>query len=134
MSGGTNGLGIDLRIDASSGVPPFEQLRTGIRDAVASGELAAGVRLPTVRALAAELGLAVNTVARSYRELETDALIETRGRLGSFVSATGSPAHREMQAAARAFADRATALGVDPAEALDLARAALGLRPDEVAE
>ncbi|MCS5717500.1 GntR family transcriptional regulator [Herbiconiux sp. CPCC 205763] len=98
-----------------------------IRDAVASGELAAGVRLPTVRALAAELGLAVNTVARSYRELETDALIETRGRLGSFVAATGSPAHRELQAAARAFADRAESLGVDPTEALDLARAALGL-------
>jgi DNA-binding transcriptional regulator YhcF (GntR family) len=126
----SSGLGIELRIDASSGVPPFEQLRTRIRDAVASGELAAGVRLPTVRALAAELGLAVNTVARSYRELEVDALIETRGRLGSFVAATGSPAHRELQAAARAFADRAAALGVDPAEALDLARAALGLRPE----
>ncbi|WP_382309148.1 GntR family transcriptional regulator [Herbiconiux sp. UC225_62] len=122
-----DGLGIEVRIDPASGVPPYEQLRTRIRDAVASGELAAGARLPTVRALAAELGLAVNTVARSYRELETDTLIETRGRLGSFVSATGSPAHRELQTAARAYADRASSLGVDPAEALDLARAALGL-------
>ena len=113
-------------IDSRSSVPPFEQVRARIRDAIGSGELAAGARLPTVRALAAELGVAVNTVARSYRELETDALIETRGRLGSFVAASGSPAHREMQAAARAYADRAAALGMDPAEALALARAALG--------
>ncbi|MCS5735297.1 GntR family transcriptional regulator [Herbiconiux daphne] len=120
-------LGIGLRVDAASAVPPFEQLRAAIRDAVASGQLAAGVRLPTVRALAAELGLAVNTVARAYRELETDALIETRGRLGSFVATTGSPARQELQAAARVFADRATTLGIDAAEALDLAAAALGV-------
>jgi DNA-binding transcriptional regulator YhcF (GntR family) len=125
---GPSTLGITVRIDGESEVPPFEQVRVRIRDAIASGELAAGSRLPTVRSLAADLGLAVNTVARSYRELETDALIETRGRLGSFVAATGSPAHREVQAAARAYADRAVALGVTPAEALDLARAALGLR------
>jgi DNA-binding transcriptional regulator YhcF (GntR family) len=126
-AGGTAELGVDLRIDAHSSVAPFEQLRAGIRDAIASGALAAGVRLPTVRALAAELGLAVNTVARSYRELETDALIETRGRLGSFVATTGSPARQELQAAARVFADRAVALGFAPREALDLAAAALAL-------
>jgi DNA-binding transcriptional regulator YhcF (GntR family) len=86
-----------------------------------------------VRALAAELGLAVNTVARSYRELETDALIETRGRLGSFVATTGSPARQELQAAARVFADRAATLGIDPREALGLAAAALGLPPESPA-
>ncbi len=130
---GTLDLGIDLVIDqgGSPSVPavaPFEQLRVQIRDAVASGALAAGVRLPTVRALAAELGLATNTVAKSYRELESDGLIETRGRLGSFVAATGSPVHREVQAAARQFADRVGALGADPAEALRLAASALGVR------
>jgi len=131
--GGTLGLGIDLVIDqggeaAAPAVAPFEQLRVQIRDAVASGSLAAGVRLPTVRALAAELGLAANTVARSYRELESDGLIETRGRLGSFVAATGSPVQREVQAAARVFADRVGALGADPAEALKLVASALGVR------
>lgn len=130
---GTLGLGIDLVIDqgGSARAPataPFEQLRVQVRDAVASGALAAGVRLPTVRALAAALGLAVNTVARAYRELEADGLIETRGRLGSFVSATGSPVQREVQAAARVFADRVDALGADHVEALRLAAAALGLR------
>lgn len=118
--------GLDLQVDPSSSVPPFEQLRTGIRDAVAAGALAAGARLPTVRALAGELGLAANTVARAYRELETDGLIETRGRLGSFVSATGSPAEREAQLAARAYADRTTSLGIPAADALALVAAALG--------
>lgn len=123
MSGAS---GIGVQVDPGSNVPPFEQLRTGIRDAVASGALAAGARLPTVRALAEELGLAANTVARAYRELETDGLIETRGRLGSFVSATGSPAEREAQMAARAYADRTASLGITPTEALALVAAALG--------
>jgi len=132
----TLGLGIQLTIDPGGGstapaVAPYEQLRVQVRDAVASGSLAAGVRLPTVRALAAELGLATNTVARAYRELETDGLIETRGRLGSFVAATGSPVQREVQAAARVFADRVEALGADPAEALRLVASALGVRPGD---
>jgi len=131
--GGTLGLGIDLVIDqggesAAPVVAPFEQVRVQLRDAITAGTLAAGVRLPTVRALATELHLATNTIARSYRELEADGVIETRGRLGSFVAATGSPVHREMQVAARAFADRITALGADPAEALLLAASALGVR------
>ncbi|MFB2584882.1 GntR family transcriptional regulator [Herbiconiux liukaitaii] len=124
---GGGGLGIGLRVDAASGVAPFEQLRAGIRDAVASGALVAGARLPTVRALAGELGLAANTVARAYRELETDGIIETRGRLGSYVSATGDPAQQEAQLAARAYADRTASLGVAPSDALALAAAALGL-------
>jgi DNA-binding transcriptional regulator YhcF (GntR family) len=116
---------LDLEIDAESAVPPFEQVRTSIRDAVESGALAAGSKLPTVRGLADALGLAANTVARAYRELESDGVIETRGRSGSFVAATGSPAHQAAQRAARDYADRMRALGIDPAEALDLARAAL---------
>ncbi len=124
-SSSTRRTGLGMQIDPESAVPPFEQLRAGIRDAIGSGELAAGTRLPTVRALAADLGLAANTVARSYRELEADALIETRGRLGSFVSATGSPAQRELQLAARAYADRAAALGIPTTDALALVEAAL---------
>jgi DNA-binding transcriptional regulator YhcF (GntR family) len=122
-------LGIVITLESDSAVAPFEQLRTRIRDAVESGELAAGARLPTVRALATDLGIAANTVARSYRELEADGLIETRGRNGSFVAATGSPAHQEAQRAARAYADHISSLGVAPAEALALAAAALGLAP-----
>jgi DNA-binding transcriptional regulator YhcF (GntR family) len=121
-------LEFPVEIESTSSVPPYEQLRARLRDAIASGELAAGARLPTVRALATALNLAANTVARSYRELEADSLIETRGRLGSFVSATGSPAEKELQLAARGYADRAKALGIASPDALAIVSAALGTR------
>jgi len=72
-------------IDAHSATALFEQVRTQIAAAVAGGRLTAGTKLPTVRRLAADLGLAPHTVARAYRELETDAVIVTRGRRGTFV-------------------------------------------------
>jgi GntR family transcriptional regulator len=74
-----------LAIDSDSATPPFEQVRTQIATAVAAGQLDAGTKLPTVRQLAADLGLATNTVARAYRELEADAVIATHGRRGTFV-------------------------------------------------
>lgn len=76
-----------LRIDANSDIAPYEQIRRGVIELITSGELLAGSRIPTVRALAQELSLAPNTVARSYRELEAEDVIETRGRQGSFVKA-----------------------------------------------
>ena len=76
---------MDLRIDATSSVPPYEQLRTQVAPQVADGRLPAGTRLPTVRQLAAELGVAANTVARAYRELEADGVVVTHGRRGTFV-------------------------------------------------
>jgi DNA-binding transcriptional regulator YhcF (GntR family) len=112
-------------IDTSSTVPPFEQLRVQVIDAVRAGSLVAGSKLPTVRALAGQLGLAANTVARAYRELEGDGVIETRGRLGSFIAATGDATHQQAQRAAIAYADRIRQLGVPADEALGLARDAL---------
>ena len=76
---------LNLTIDADSATAPFEQVRTQIASAVAAGQLRAGTKLPTVRRLAADLGLAANTVARAYRELEADAVIATHGRRGTFV-------------------------------------------------
>jgi DNA-binding transcriptional regulator YhcF (GntR family) len=76
---------LHLTIDADSTTAPFEQVRTQIAAAVAGGRLSAGTKLPTVRQLAADLGLAANTVARAYRELEADAVITTHGRRGTFV-------------------------------------------------
>lgn len=84
--------------------------------AVRDGRLAPGSRLPTVRELAVELGLAPNTVARAYRELETAGILETRGRQGTFV-ARQDPTDAAMAAAARVYADAARALGVGGAEA-----------------
>ena len=112
-------------IDPSSHVPPFEQLRAGLLDAVSSGELAAGERLPTVRRLAEDLGVAPGTVARAYRELEASGIIETRGRNGTFVSFHGDPAHQQAQRAAAAFAEQVRSLRLDTDEALALVAAAL---------
>jgi DNA-binding transcriptional regulator YhcF (GntR family) len=112
-------------IDASSHLPPFEQLRAGLVDAVSSGELAAGERLPTVRRLAEDLGVAPGTVARAYRELEASGIIETRGRNGTFVSFHGDPAHQQAQRAAAAYAEQVRALRLDTDEALALVAAAL---------
>jgi DNA-binding transcriptional regulator YhcF (GntR family) len=77
---------MDYSIDPASTVAPFEQLRAQVAARVASGDLPAGTRLPTVRQLAADLGLAVNTVARAYRELESDGVVATQGRRGTIVS------------------------------------------------
>ena len=73
--------------------------------------------------VAEELGLAPNTVAKAYRELEHLGVIETRGRAGSFVS--GDRVGRAAREAAQEYADRVTALGVAPAEAVNLVRRAL---------
>lgn len=111
-----------ISIDASSAESPFAQLRDQIRRQVVSGELTPGTRLPTVRGLATDLGLAANTVARAYRELEGLGMIETRGRAGSFVSGDG--VDRAAREAAHAFVERLRTLGVERDHALALVRRA----------
>ncbi|MGW0663261.1 GntR family transcriptional regulator [Streptodolium elevatio] len=109
---------MEITLDPDSQVPPFEQVREQIAEQARTGVLPVGTKLPTVRALAAELGLAVNTVARSYRELEADSVVETRGRNGTFVAAVGDTARREAAAAAGEYARRAARLGLGHDEAL----------------
>src|SRR3954454_16179197 len=90
VRGGDAGAGRPMiSIDSGSPVPPYEQVRAQLAAQIGDRTLAVGTRLPTVRRLAADLGLAVNTVARAYRELEENGLVETRGRAGTFVSAAG---------------------------------------------
>jgi len=113
-----------ISIEASSPESPFAQLRDQIQRQVLSGELTPGTRLPTVRALATDLGLAANTVARAYRELEGLGMIETRGRAGSFVSGEG--AERAAREAAHAFVDQLRSLGVECDRAIALVRRAYG--------
>jgi DNA-binding transcriptional regulator YhcF (GntR family) len=117
-----------IAIDPSSSTPPFEQLRAGLVEQMASGALPPGHRLPTVRGLAEVLGVAPGTVARAYRELEASGLVETRGRNGTFVSLDDDPARRELQRAAAAFAAQARALLIDPDDALAAVTAALQSR------
>lgn len=112
-------------IDAASPVPPFEQLRVQLARQIQDRTLAVGARLPTIRHLAADLGLAVNTVGRAYRELEEAGLIETRGRAGSFVSAAGQEGRERARRAAADYAAVIASVGLDAAEALRIVQAAL---------
>ena len=93
-----------------------------------TGELAAGQKLPTVRQLASDLGLAPNTVARAYRELEADRVINTQGRRGTFVA---SPALDDPEStvlgtarkAALSFTEAARRSGLSLPEATRLVEA-----------
>ncbi|MER7054877.1 MULTISPECIES: GntR family transcriptional regulator [unclassified Streptomyces] len=114
-----------LKIRIDDGAPPYEQVRAQISEQARSGALPVGYRLPTVRGLAESLGLAANTVAKAYRALEGDGVIETRGRNGTFVAAAGSAAERELASAAQEYASRARRLGVTEPDALGAVRDAL---------
>ena len=106
-----------LRVDASASTPLFDQLRTGVIDGVRAGVLPPGTRLPTVRELAGQLGVATNTVSRAYRELELAAIVETRGRFGTFISRV-DPTDAAMAAAAKEYVDAAQALGLTKSDAV----------------
>jgi len=106
-----------LRVDVKSGRPLFDQLRTQVIDGVRSGALPPGTRLPTVRELAGQLGVATNTVARAYRELELAAIVETRGRFGTFISRV-DPTDAAMAAAAKEYVEVARALGLTKSDAV----------------
>jgi DNA-binding transcriptional regulator YhcF (GntR family) len=112
-------------IDPASPVPPFEQLRAQLARQIQDRTLAVGTRLPTIRHLAADLGLAVNTVGRAYRELEEAGLIETRGRAGSFVSSTGEEGRERARRAAVEYAAVVASVGIDASEAIRIVEAAL---------
>ena len=122
-----------LTIDLRDRTPLYAQLERGIRAAIATGRLAPGAQLPTVRQLAVELRINANTVARVYAELERAGVLETRRGVGSFVTATPARAHpkrdrdrRVNTFATRVLADAATA-GIEITELLDaLARRAQG--------
>ncbi|HVV23760.1 MAG TPA: GntR family transcriptional regulator [Pseudonocardiaceae bacterium] len=117
-----------LRVDLASPVPPYEQLRARIADLIALGTLRPHDRLPSVRQLAADLGLAGGTVARAYRELEQAGLVEGRGRHGTVVRQhPGEPPDDkgELAAVANRMARVARRLGVSDDVALAALRAAL---------
>ncbi|MFE2727768.1 GntR family transcriptional regulator [Kitasatospora sp. NPDC059327] len=118
---------MELSVDPAAATPPYEQIREQIAERARTGELPTGLRLPTVRALAERLGLAAGTVARAYRELEADGVVETHGRRGTLIAATGDTAHRLTAAAATEYAERVHRLGVSTADALAAVETALRL-------
>lgn len=122
-------VGDDVRVivevDPASAVPPFEQVRSSVAGQINDRTLPVGTKLPTVRKLAVDLGIAPNTIARAYRELEEAGLIETRGRAGSFVSAAGDRSRERARKAATTYASTTHKLGLSQEEALAIVTAAL---------
>lgn len=113
-------MDIDISIDERSALAPYEQLRTQVAVQVADGRLPAGTKLPTVRRLAADLGLAVNTVARAYRELEADGVVATQGRRGTFVGSATLDATGPASTLATDYVAAARRAGLTLAEATRL--------------
>jgi len=75
-----------FRLDAHSGVPVYRQLIDQVQAAIASGALAAGDQLPTVRQVAVDLAINPNTVSRAYREMEIRGLLDTQQGMGTFIA------------------------------------------------
>lgn len=103
-------LGTALAIDQHSAQPPSEQLRGQLVEQIMGHELTPGQKLPSVRALAAELGLAANTVAKVYRALESDGYLVTRGRNGTVVSEVAAAGAEQSATADRWTGDYVTAM------------------------
>jgi GntR family transcriptional regulator len=122
---GTGGEGLALVLDLDAATPPYEQIRQQVSAHVAAGALAAGDRLPTVRALAADLGVAVGTVNRAYRELEAAGVVVSRRRTGTTVAGGRPAVSSDVQRAAEALVARARAAGLTEREVLDVVRGAL---------
>ncbi|MEU1755738.1 GntR family transcriptional regulator [Micromonospora matsumotoense] len=125
-----------IRINPSSAVPPFEQVRQQIAELIRWGVLAEGQRLPTVRQLAADLGLANGTVARAYQELEAAGLVVTRRAAGTRVaSAAALQPDARLEALtlrAREFVTAGRLLGAGDEELTDALAAALKATPSAV--
>jgi DNA-binding transcriptional regulator YhcF (GntR family) len=116
-----------IRLDPESAVPPYAQLTEQIGTMIRSGVLAPGARLPAIRHLANDLGVAVNTVGRAYRELEHEGLVATHGRHGTTVlePVQNAPGQRaEVATAATSYALEAAHRGLDVDQALAAVRAA----------
>ncbi len=119
-------------VDPRSGVPVYLQLVDQVKRAVALGTLASGEQLPTVKQLAADLTINPNTVARVYRELERDEVIETSPGRGSFVRGnSNAPTARRtlrdvaMQSISQAVREART-IGLNHDEIEELFRRAVG--------
>lgn len=115
-----------LRLDPESATPVYEQIVVAVVEGITDGSLVAGSRLPTVRQLAGDLGVATNTVAKAYRQLETEGHVKTLGRNGTVIQQPTAQASGddELHAAAVLLARAAQRRGVDISTAIGQLRQA----------
>jgi DNA-binding transcriptional regulator YhcF (GntR family) len=116
-------------VDPHSGIAPWRQVRDQLVHLVRGGALPVGSRLPAIRQLAGDLGLAAGTVARVYRELEAAGVLHTARRAGTVVASVPEAPEITKHAdpladLAAEYAARAAALGADPRTATEAVLAA----------
>jgi len=124
-------MSLQLEVDLASGVPPYEQIRTQVVAHASAGRLCAGDRLPTIRGLATDLGVAAGTVARAYRELDATGVVTTRRRTGTVVAAGAPATGGALSRVVRQFVATAREAGLGDEAVLDLVRGALLVPPDD---
>jgi GntR family transcriptional regulator len=109
-----------FRLDNSSGVPFYRQIIDQVLLAVADGRLAPGTQLPTVRQLAVDLSVNLNTVAKAYREMEIRGIVETQQGTGTFVATRRADRRSaERRKALEGLVDRFVALAVSSGFSLE---------------
>ncbi|MGW6175052.1 GntR family transcriptional regulator [Arthrobacter sp. NPDC055138] len=124
-------MSTQIRVDLAAPTPPYEQIRSQVASLIAVGTLAAGQRLPPVRSLAADLGVAAGTVARAYKELEGAGLLVSRRRHGTTVADTAAATHptaagsAEVSLAVVQLVRAARDAGLDDETVLNLVRGQL---------
>lgn len=114
---------INFRLDPASGVPFYRQVIDQILAAVATGALRAGDQLPTVRALAVELQVNLNTVAKAYKELEIRGVLDTQQGSGTYVATVrverdAVERRRQVVQLVDEFLARAASAGLPPDEVI----------------
>ena len=77
---------MDIHISLIDGVPIYQQIVNQVKYLIAANRLTPGIELPTIRALAEQLQVNPNTIARAYRELEQQGVVEKRSTKGTFVA------------------------------------------------
>lgn len=114
-------MSTDITVDLTDPTPPYEQLRRQLATLIETGQLGTGERLPPVRQLAKDLGIANGTVARTYQELEQAGLVSTRRGGGTTVAPVHLSPHQvtrsRLEAAATAYVATVRTLGLDGDEA-----------------
>lgn len=121
---------ITFRLDTATGVPFYRQVIDQILAGIATGALRPGEQLPTVRALAVDLKVNLNTVAKAYKELEIRGVLTTQQGSGTFVAAVAVERdelerRRKVVQVVDELLARATALGLPPSELLEEMRVRL---------
>jgi GntR family transcriptional regulator len=128
---------LDLQIDFRSGLPIYTQIVNQVQAQVAGGKLKPGDQLPTVRALAEELRVNFNTVARAYRILDEARIISTQQGRGTYITEVPPPRVREklrresLRALTQKFIDEAVRLDFSPEEISNMVEHEVRLRRDE---